>query len=444
MGVARRGRSRRAAAAALFAGILLLAACGGDDEESPGQAEDGATEDGGDGEEITLTLDTFSEFGYEELIEQYQEDNPNVTIEHRKVGTLDEHRTRTDQYIAAGGEGAGDVVALEAGQMVAHRAFADNYVDLLEYGAGDVEDDFLPWKWTDGMTADGQLIGLGTDVGPMVMAYRTDLFEQAGLPTDREEVSALWPTWEEYLAVGEQFEAAGTGAKFLDSLTQVWNAVINQSGDHNFFDTDENLVIDSNPIVTDAWDLMAQMHEADLSAALVTFQEDWEQGFRQDAFATVPSPAWMLGNIEDASGEEKAGLWDVAAVPGGGGNWGGSFLSVPATSEHPQEAADLAMFLTSPESHIVAFEATGNFPSSVTGLEDGSVQGSVREYFNNAPVGELLSESAQSLQPIYLGANHQPVREEVDNILRALEQGSIATPDEAWTQAVEAAQQVAE
>ena len=46
-------------------------------------------------------------------------------------------------------------------------------------------------------------------------------------------------------------------------------------------------------------------------------------------------PGWMLGIIEgNAEGVEG---WDIANVfPGGGGNWGGSFLTVPAQGEHPR------------------------------------------------------------------------------------------------------------
>ena len=50
------------------------------------------------------------------------------------------------------------------------------------------------------MTADGkQLIGLGTDVGGMAMCYRTRPVRKAGLPTDRDAVAKLWPTWDDYI-----------------------------------------------------------------------------------------------------------------------------------------------------------------------------------------------------------------------------------------------------
>ena len=57
----------------------------------------------------------------------------------------------------------------------------------------------------------------------------------------------------------------------------------------------------------------------------------------------------MMGYIQGQAPATK-GKWDIAAVPGGGGNWGGSFLAVPKQSQHPAEAADLVKFLTSPAS----------------------------------------------------------------------------------------------
>jgi cellobiose transport system substrate-binding protein len=422
------GRGRRLVLAAVVAAVLVAttACSGGDDSKST---------QGQGGEQITLTVDTFGEFGYEELFKQYEASHPNITIKHRNVVKLDDYAPRLDQWLAAG-SGAGDVVALEEGQIIRQKAQADKYVNLLDHGAGELKGNFLEWKWAQGSTPDGsKLIGLGTDIGPLAMAYRTDLFEKAGLPTDREEVSALWPTWDAYIETGKKFAAADTGAKFFDSLTNVYNTILNQQGDFTYFDTNNALVIDSNPRVKTAWDLSTRMEREGLSAALRTFDPAWNTGFKQDAFATVAAPAWMLGIIEEQAGPEKKGLWDVAAVPGGGGNWGGSFLAVPTQSKHPQEAADLAKFLTSPESQAAAFKAKNTFPSSPTAMNDPAVQALTSEYFNNAPVGKIFSKGAQSLKPVYLGPEHQPVREKVDDDLRAVEQGKLSA-DEAWQRAI--------
>ena len=67
-----------------------------------------------------------------------------------------------------------------------------------------------------------------------------------------------------------------------------------------------------------------------ITAKLKSFSTEWNAGFKNGSFATVACPAWMTGYIKEQSGDENAGKWDIASVPGGGGNWGGSFLGVPS------------------------------------------------------------------------------------------------------------------
>ena len=91
---------------------------------------------------------------------------------------------------------------------------------------------WLPWKYNQATTADGKdTIGLGTDVGGLAMCYRRDLFEKAGLPTDRDEVAKLWPTWDDFITAGKKFQAgigSDTKVHFIDSATNTYNAILMQ------------------------------------------------------------------------------------------------------------------------------------------------------------------------------------------------------------------------
>ncbi len=150
-------------------------------------------------------------------------------------------------------------------------------------------------------------------------------------------MSALWPTWDDFIATGEKFQE-GIGSDdvhFVDSATNTYNSILMQSGDHTYFDTDGSLVIESNPAVKEAWDASVSMVDAGITAKLKSFSNEWNAGFKNGTFATVACPAWMTGYIKEQAGEGNAGKWDIATVPGGGGNWGGSFLAVPTTSEPP-------------------------------------------------------------------------------------------------------------
>jgi cellobiose transport system substrate-binding protein len=436
-GGSRRGVQRTLAAVAV-AGltVTLAAACGGSDESGSGG--------GGD---ATLRVNLFGRFGYADLYKQFEQDHPGVKIVETAEGDLGQYNTQLTQRIAAG-SGAGDVVAIEEGQVVNFLQNPDNFVNLQDAADPD-QSQWLDWKFKQATTADGSdTIGLGTDVGGLAMCYRRDLFEKAGLPTDREEVGALWSNWDDYIDVGKQFQS-GIGSDdvhFVDSATNTYNSVLmqvaGQDPGYTYFDEDDNLAFADNPAVKEAWDTAVDMDAAGLSAELKSFSNEWNAGFKSGAFATIACPAWMTGYIKDQSGDENAGNWDIATVPGGGGNWGGSFLAVPSSSENKDLAVELVEFLTSADGQLAAFQAEGNLPSNPTLYDTPELKDASNEYFSDAPVGQLFVAGAQQLKPVYLGAKNQVVRDAVENVLRGVENGS-ATPEEGWQQAIDAATQAA-
>ena len=189
-------RRVRLATSAMLALTLATtaAACGGDDDE-------GTTADG----KIKLTVATFNEFGYEELIEEYNAMQDEVVVEQKKAGTANEHQDNLYTKLAAG-SGLSDIEAIEVDWWSALMEQSDAFVDLSD---PEVEGRWLDWKSEAATTPDGQLIGYGTDIGPEGICYRSDLFEKAGLPTDREEVAALFADWDSYFEAGREFVEEG-------------------------------------------------------------------------------------------------------------------------------------------------------------------------------------------------------------------------------------------
>ncbi|MGD9959212.1 extracellular solute-binding protein [Nocardioides sp.] len=426
-----KNRTRLAALLGLaLAASATLTACGGGDDEASG--------------DMTLRVSVFGNFGYEDLYKQFEKDNPGVTIVEAAEGDLGQYNTQLTQKIAAG-SGAGDVVAIEEGQIVNFLQSPDKFVNMQDHGSNEKSDQWLDWKYAQATTADGSdTIGLGTDVGGLAMCYRKDLFEKAGLPSDREAVSALWPTWEDYIAIGQKFED-GIGddkVHFVDSATNTYNSILMQSSDHTYFDTDGTLVIDSNPAVREAWDTSVQMVDDGITSRLKSFSNEWNAGFKNGSFATIACPAWMTGYIKEQAGEANAGKWDIASVPGGGGNWGGSFLAVPTASKHQDMAIKLAFFLSSAEGQMSAFNAVGNLPSNPTLYDTPELKGAVNDYFSGAPVGQIFVAGATNLTPVYLGAKNQPVRDAVENALRSVENGQKSSED-GWSTAVKDAEAAA-
>lgn len=410
--------TRRVLATGLAAGLLGAAtACSSGD----GSGDDGS---------VTLTIGLFGDFGFGPLYEEYMDMHPEVTIEER-IAEFADHHTNLTQRLATG-SGAADIEAVEVGFISQFIAVPERFHNLLDYGAGDLEDRWLDWKWQQALSRDGSaLIGLGTDVGSMAMCYRTDLFDAAGLPTDREAVSALWPTWDDYLATGERYMAATEDSYFFESSGNMFRAMVEQAP-VGVYDTENNVIVDSNPDVRRAWDTTVTAIEAGMSNRLAAFTPEWTAAFGQGTFATIICPAWMTAYIE-TNAPDAAGLWDVAAVPGGAGNVGGSHLVLPAQGEHPEEAYQFIEWLTAPEQQLAVFQETGNFPSTPELYEEPELTDFRKDYFNDAPLGEIFTEAAQQVEPQYQGPLQGDVLATIGQGLGRIEDGS-QSPDEAWEQ----------
>lgn len=413
----------KAALAAAAAGTLALSACGGGD--------DGMTEDG----KIQLTVQMFGTLGYveAELEQQYEADHPDVDVvlEGDGLNFEEDFRPAMEAALQAG-SGAGDVVAMDEQGMAQMLANEDYWVDLAEYGYDSRAEEYPEWKWDLGHTPGGKLAGFGTDVGGMGMCYRTDLFEEAGLPTDREEVAAAWADWDGFKTVAQTFVDSGVDADFLDSPTQLQNMlmgqVAGQTDGRMYVDAEGNLTLDSEAARTSV-DTIIELNEMGAVGGFVSWSEEWITAQAEGGFAVMPCPSWMLGNVEDNAGPDNAGNWDFAAAPGVSGNWGGSWLMVPTQSPHPEEAAELAAWLTAPEQQIATFEAVGTFPSGFEGAEAAADY--TNPYFNDAPVGEIISTSVAQFPALEYTELHPPVKGAVEKALNGLVDGTY-TSENVW------------
>ncbi|WP_086666114.1 ABC transporter substrate-binding protein [Lentzea kentuckyensis] len=401
----------------------------------------GATNQTADGK-TELTVATFNEFGYEELFKEYEAAHSDIKITHRKAGQAAPHHQNLFTKLGAG-SGLADVEAIEEGFLSQVLSKAGQFSDLKEIGPKDVAADrWLKWK-ADAATKDGKLIGYGTDIGPLAMCYRKDLFEKAGLPSDPQAVKSLFATWDSYFAAGEQFIAKSGGVAWFDSAAQIFNAMHNQH-ETGYYDKTDKLVVESNGAIRADWDAVTKAVTKGQSAKLVAWSNEWNSGFKAGAFATKTCPSWMLGVIETQAGPENKGKWAVTeAFPNGGGNWGGSYLTVPKQSKNAAKAAELAAWLTAPEQQTKAFKAKGTFPSQVKALDDPALLEQTNAYFGDVKAGALFAAQAKKVAAAqYKGPADGQIQDNVFSpALQSLEQGKNA--DEAWKTAVQEAQKAA-
>ncbi|MFK0074512.1 ABC transporter substrate-binding protein [Arthrobacter woluwensis] len=409
-------------AAAVAAASLVLTGCSSGDTPSDPNAP------------VTLTVATFNDFGYTDaLLKEYTASHPNVKIVHNRAATSNEARENYFQKI--GKSGLADVEAIEVDWLPE----VMKYSDLLAPVDAKLKDRWLDWKTAAATDKDGNLIGYGTDIGPEAVCYRSDLFAAAGLPTDREAVAKLLQgDWDHYFEVGAKYTAA-TGKPFFDSAGGTYQGIVNQIEAAYEDPKSGEVTATTNAEVKTAYDKVLKASKTQ-SAHLSQWSPDWMKGLSNGSFATMLCPGWMLGVISGNAKGVKG--WDIANVfPNGGGNWGGSYLTVPKNGKNVKAAQELADWLTDPAQQMKAFSNAGTFPSQQKALTDKTLLGSTDKYFNNAPVGKILSERAKAVTVApFKGQRYFPINDAMQKALTRVEERTqdAETSWKQWTDEVKA------
>ncbi|HBU42728.1 MAG TPA: ABC transporter substrate-binding protein, partial [Microbacterium sp.] len=378
-------------------------------------------------EPITLTISTFNDFGYTDaLLQQYMDENPNVTIVHNIAATSNDARANYFQKL--GKTGLADIEAIEVDWLPE----VMQYADLLAPVPADLASRWLDWKVEAATDPDGNLIGYGTDIGPEAVCYRTDLLEAAGMPTDPDAVAELLTgDWDTYFTVGQQYVDA-TGKAWFDSAGATYQGMINQVETTYEDPATGEIIATTNPEVQDIYNAVLDASSTQ-SAHLQQWGDDWFAGLANGDYATMLCPGWMLGVISGNAPDVTT--WNIANVfPGGGGNWGGSYLTVPANGANVAAAQQLADWLTAPEQQITAFEDAGTFPSQVDALADPILLDSTNEYFNNAPVGSIFTDRANAVDVVpFKGQYYFQINDAMQQALTRVEDGT-QNPQQSWDQ----------
>lgn len=389
----------------------------------------GSEGDGADGGPVTLKLSTFGEPGnIKELLDQYESENPGVKVELATTASAEDARTNLLTKLAAG-TGLADVEQLEISWIGDLAQYSDAFVPV----TGDKNGEWATVQSDPVTTEDGTMWAYGLGTGPEAICYRADMLEAAGLPGDPESVAPLvGGSWDEFFAAGKKYAAGGGEGAWYDSSYLIYNAQVEQLA-FPYEDKNDKVVVD-NPEVEAIFKGTLEKADA-LSAKLSAFSTDWNVGMGTAKFATITCPSWMLamiqGNASDVTG------WRVAnAFPGGGGNVGGSYLSVPTQGKHHEEASKLASWLSAAPQQIAAFKSGAGFPSRLDALDDESLTSVTNPFFGDAPVGQIFADRSKAITSvIHKGPHYLAIDTAAFNAMTRVETGQQSI-DDAWDQFV--------
>lgn len=352
---------------ALMAGGTLLAAC------TPGAAP-GSEEDIVAREEGPTTITVWgwpaADVAYESFLPDFKQVHPDIELDIQMMPTAEEH----DKLLTAlaAGAGAPDVGMIEI-NYIDNFVVQGGLVNLLDdpFNAGQYKQDMVEYKWTQATAPDGRLVAFPWDIGPATYFYRRDLFEQAGLPSEPEEVEALTSTWLDFIEVCKQLTNPDENRWAIGNASDI---VYIYHAHRNLFDEDWNVAV-NGPNTVRLLKLAQQAREAGVDAKVSNWSPEWQTLLGNGGIAMQVAGCWFGGFLkgwlkpEDVDWSGKWGIFHVPEDPGQ--NWGGSFLAIPEQSPKKEAAwAFIEFALARKDSQNKMFEAVDYFPAYIPAFDD--------------------------------------------------------------------------
>ncbi len=395
--------------ATMVAGCLTFAGCGGSDDgnaksdnatDEGNTADDGADAaddtDGADGADAeggdseTAAAETFnSTFGdangthidlwtfvdahaemYGKMVEKWNTANPDRTIELTAVSYpfSDMHNKVLMSFQA--GEGAPDIVDVEAGQFPNFVAGQEEWLYPLEDAMAPYKDDMVASRLEIYMGADGHYYGAPFHVGETVMYYNMAELEKYDIT--QEDVDAV-KTWDDYEALGKKYvEARGEEGKYwtsIDTAGTDWMSIAMAEYDEDWtggFDGEANVQLES---VTNMLTYQKRWLDDGIAEISPDGQVDLEAGYQNildHNIVSFPKAMWYMSRFKNYMPEEE-GNWYIAPCPvfeEGQKNCsvgiGGTGTVVTQQSEAKELAADFVCYAKmSPDGEKVIWEDLG-------------------------------------------------------------------------------------
>lgn len=330
-----------------------------------------------------------------------------------------------------------DITGVKGEDMPYFLPDADHFIDLNTLGARKLAPQFLSWKWKQGTTEDGRLIGFPIDIGPTALYYRADLFAKAGLPSDPAAVAAAAPTLDDYFALGAELRKALPKSFLVNNIGSIFTLRLGQLT-KRFIDQDNRFIGDQDHI-REAWTTAVKPFRLGIDAGIN--DSSWNAAIGNGTLTTEVGAAWHAADIEQAAPNTK-GRWRVAPTPGGPANNGGSFLALPKSCRNPELAFQMITWMLDAANQGRNFTDAQLFPTMPAAYALPALT-APDPYFGGQRTIDVFGPAAKNIPFAYTApadnAVSAPYYSELTNI-----EAIGKDPDAAWRDAVQSARLIAE
>jgi len=285
-------------------------------------------------------------------------DHPDIQVEAVWIGAGNSGGY-SKMYSALAAGGGGDIAQVEF-QLLPSFLLQNGLVDLSRYGFRDHLDSFRPADISRVSVGDS-VFGVPQDTGPMGLFYRRDVFEEVGVTPP-----ATWQEWLDVARAVRQSDPARHLEGFNVNDPGNFTSYCMQAGAEWFTVDGEEWVVDltGEPTRMVAQFLDQAFGEDLFDLSLGAFTPGWYAAAADGRISSVITGSWGDALVESVGGTE--GKWAVAPMP----RWpdtgfasatlGGSTAAVMSTSQHPHEALEFILWMsTTPEAIDLMIKNSG-------------------------------------------------------------------------------------
>lgn len=398
-------RTTARAAALVATGALALTACGGsdsDDAATSGGSASSSVDPADVSGELTWwdTSDAKNEApAYKALIEDFNAEYPNVTIDYQSVPFADaQNKFKT---AAQAGSGAPDILRAEVAWVPEFASLGYLY-ELDGTPLTEESDDYLPAP-VGSTTYEGKTYGVPQVTDSLALMYNKELLKEAG-------VNEPPTTWEEMKTAAKTIkdETGKDGVYLNPTGYYMLPFIYGEGGD--LIDADgKKITVNSDQAVAGAKKAQELLGSEGFTKPAATdaytaMMKDFTSG---DVAMIIQGP-WEVKNVSDAKGFGGAENLGIAPVPGGseraGAPVGGHDYVVWSGMEESKSEAAIAFiqFMSSTETQVKLADELGVLPTRTSAYDQvkNPVVGEFKPVMESAVERAWIPEGGKLFGPL--------------------------------------------
>lgn len=322
----------------------------------------------------SLTLWTFDENlgkAYAEIVPEFERQyNAKVQVMVMSYQAL--HDKLLASFVA--GIGAPDLVEVEIGQVGRFWRGKIGFEDLTDrlnpYRESFPQGRLGIWSWQ------GRNYGIPCDIHPTVLSYRRDIFADAGLPSEPDQLQEVLKYWEtDYIAAAQKIKSLGKWiAPIADTSDDSFFRLMLQAGSR-YFDENGEVAFD-NAVTKRVLDFYVKLGKEGYAKPVDFSSPEFFADLQQDKIASIWAPDWFINGFIKLHAGDTSGKWGAVPLPAwdeGGirtSTQGGTMLAMTAQSANKDLAWNFIEFAWLNKENPVKMYKYRALPSYFPALEN--------------------------------------------------------------------------